>query len=298
MSTADLMQGTEEWLAARIGKITASRIGDVMAKGKGGKPSTTRANYLADLVCERTTNDPTPDVFQNWHTKRGTELEPDARNEYEIKRNVTVRTAGLVIHPQFPFSGASPDGLIGDDGLVQFKCPIPAVHLEWLTSRRVPSEHIAQMQWEMACTGAKWSDFVSYCPRFPEHRQLFVKRLLRDDALIAEIAAAVVQFNAEIEREIEKLNAIEDDADLVPVLEKSLAQAQARKAESLEITDEDLVNVGVDPRKAAEAANAFLARERARRKNYPVDEGFQQRDLEKVNRAGLVTAVKAAKENA
>jgi hypothetical protein len=196
---SDHVQGTTEWHADRCGKITASRITDVLTKPiKGKQESTTRRNYRAELVCERLTGK-VPESFQTWEMKRGTELEPFARTEYELRRSVEIQNVGFIVHPRFPFAGGSPDGLIGLDGMVQFKCPKTAIHLDWLMAGIVPMEHRAQMHWEMAVTGRKWNDFVSFDPNLPEHLQLFVKRFDRDEVAIAEIEQEVLKFNAEIE---------------------------------------------------------------------------------------------------
>lgn len=230
--TEHLEQGTAEWKDARCGKVTASRISDVLTKPrKGQKESAVRANYRAHLICELLTGRPVQDEFQTWDMKRGTELEPTARVEYELKRGVMVQTVGFVQHPRIASAGCSPDGLIGADGLAQFKCPKTATHLGWLMAGIVPVEHRPQMQFEMSCTGRQWSDFVSYEPNLPDHLQLFIVRLKRDEAAIAEIENEVVRFLAEISDIIGKLPESGEipEVNLEAQLQASIELAESRR---------------------------------------------------------------------
>lgn len=196
-------QRTEEWFAARLGKVTASRIKDVMA----GKTTAARRNYIAQLVAERLTNK-APESFTNAAMQWGTDQEPFARAAYEARTGVLVDETGLVDHPVIPNSGASPDGLVGDDGLVEIKCPNTATHMETLLTRTPDSDYIGQMQWQMACTGRKWCDFVSYDPRMPENLQLCVIRVNRDDKKIGEIEKEIIKFLAEVDEKLSKLKEI------------------------------------------------------------------------------------------
>lgn len=194
-----LEQGSPEWLEARVGTITASRAGDVIAmkkRGEGEKQE--RANYRAELICERLTGYPYPQ-FVTREMEWGSEQEPFARTAYELARGLIVDTVGFVLHPGIPGFGCSPDGLVGDDGLIQIKCPTTATHINWLRAGTVPLEHCPQMMAEMSCTGRIWTDFVSFDPRLPEHLQLFVVRFHRDDALIKTLEREVVHFRGEIE---------------------------------------------------------------------------------------------------
>lgn len=219
-------QGTQEWRDARAGNITASRISDVLTgPRKGQKESRTRANYRAQLICERLTGKAVQDEYQSWDMKLGIEREPYARAEYEIKTGTVVDLAGFIPHPTIPRSGCSPDGTIGSEGLVQFKCGKTATHIDWMMSKIVPVDHRPQMYFEMACTGRKWTDFVSYEPNLPPHLQLFIVRLERDEVAIAEIETEVQKLNAEIDEIIAKLNGPED---LTPILEQSLENAVKR----------------------------------------------------------------------
>ena len=203
-------QGTPEWLAQRLGKATASRIADVIAKTKTGY-STSRANYVAELVCERLTGAGAERVT-NAAMAWGTEKEPEARAAYEFMRNTDVRLAEFVPHPFIAMSGASPDGYVGDDGLLEIKCPITATHIKTLLSGKIADEYVVQMQWQMACTGKAWCDFVSYDPRLPAHLQMFISRVPADSARIGELEAEVKSFLAEVSDTIDKLRKLDRKA--------------------------------------------------------------------------------------
>lgn len=196
-------QGSTEWFAQRCGKVTASRVADIIAKTKSG-PSALRANYLAQLVAERLTGT-VAESYSNEAMKWGTATEPEARSVYEFALDCKVERVGFVEHQQIDMSGASPDGLVVGLGLVEIKCPNTATHIETLLGGSVPSKYVTQMQWQMACTGRQWCDFVSYDPRMPEDMRLFVKRVGRDDAAIAELEQAVRVFLVEVSGTVEKL---------------------------------------------------------------------------------------------
>lgn len=197
-------QGTPEWLQARAGKITASKIADVMAKGKSGEAAV-RRNYRAQIVTEIITGSPAGATFTNDAMRRGTEQEPYARAAYEVKRGVLVDQVGMVLHHSNDRFAASPDGIVGDEGLVEIKCPNTATHLEYLLAGDVPSDYQPQMLWQMACTGRKWCDFVSFDPRLPDHLQLFVKRMERDDKRIEEMEEHGRKFFVEVDELIDRL---------------------------------------------------------------------------------------------
>ena len=196
-------QGTAEWFAARAGRATASRIVDIMAKTKTG-PSASRTSYAAQLVAERLTGTVEPS-FSNAAMAWGTATEPQARDAYCYRQDVDVAEVGFVIHPFVGMAGASPDGLVGDDGLVEIKCPNTSTHVDTLLNDKVPTKYIVQMQWQMACTGRAWCDFASYDPRLPETMRLFVRRVPRDDAHIATLETCVAEFLAEIDATIDAL---------------------------------------------------------------------------------------------
>ena len=196
-------QGSESWFQVRIGKVTASRVADVIAKTKTGY-SATRDNYMAQLVCERLTGQK-GESFSNAAMQHGTDTEPLARAAYEAYADVLVDEVGFVPHPSIEMAGASPDGLVGTDGLLEIKCPNTATHIETLLSQGVPGKYNTQMQFQMACTGRKWCDFVSFDNRLPAELQLFVKRVPRDEVFIRLIEAEIVQFLAELDDKINKL---------------------------------------------------------------------------------------------
>lgn len=196
-------QGSAEWFALRCGKVTASRVSDVVAKTRSG-PAASRANYLAQLVAERLTGN-IAETYSNAVMQWGTDQEPEARTAYEFLRNAAVEQVGFVGHPTISMSGASPDGLVGADGLVEIKCPNTATHIETLLGQSIPGKYETQMLWQMACTGRAWCDFVSYDPRLPESMQLFVQRLDRNDTRISELEAEVVTFLAELDTTVAAL---------------------------------------------------------------------------------------------
>lgn len=198
-------QGTEAWFQIRCGRVTASRVADIIAKTKSGA-SATRANYAAQLVVERLTGN-VEASFQNGAMQWGIDKEPEARAAYRFHTDAVVVETDFVLHPSIFMAGASPDGLVGDDGLVEIKCPNSATHIETLRSEVIPEKYATQMFWQMACTGRQWCDFASYDPRFPEPMRLFVKRLPRDEARIAELETSVRDFIREVEETCSDLNA-------------------------------------------------------------------------------------------
>lgn len=196
-------QGSIAWKALRAGKVTASRVADVLSKVKSGE-SAGRKNYRMDLVAERLTGKPA-DSFTNSAMQWGTEQEPFARIAYETHKGLFVEQVPFVDHPTIEWFGCSPDGLVGEDGLLEIKCPNTTTHLEYLQEGKPPTRYIPQMMAQMACTGRKWCDFVSFDPRLPEDLQLFVVRLNWDDAYIQEMEAEVKQFLNEVEATLLKL---------------------------------------------------------------------------------------------
>lgn len=199
----ELQQGTEEWLEARLGKVTASRLSDVVAKTKSGWGAT-RANYMAELVAQRLTGT-IAQSFTNAAMQWGTDHEAEARKAYEDHRGVFVEQVGLIDHPRILMTAASPDGLVGDDGLVEIKCPNTATHIETLLGDDIDKKYLLQMQWQMACTGRKWCDFASFDPRMPEHMRLHVRRVDRDDVLIASLEKDVSDFLVEVSLKVKDL---------------------------------------------------------------------------------------------
>lgn len=196
-------QGSPEWLAQRVGKVTASRISDMMAKTKTGWGAS-RDNYAAQLVCERLTGVPA-DSYQSEAMRWGIETEPHARAAYEFRTDNTVGLCGFVDHPRIAMSGASPDGLVGDSGLLEIKCPNSATHIDTLLNAKAPAKYVLQMQWQMACTGREFCDFVSFDPRLPEEMRFWSARVYRNDATIAELEREVEIFLGEIDDTIKQL---------------------------------------------------------------------------------------------
>lgn len=203
---SEIVQGSTEWHALRIGKVTASRVADVIARTKSGWGAS-RANYMAELIAERLTGEPA-EKFTNAAMAWGTEKEPDARAAYEFFRDAQVAEVGFIEHPSILMAGASPDGLVGDAGLVEIKCPNTATHLDTLLTQAIPARYVTQMTWQMACAGRAWCDFVSFDPRLPETMSLFVKRVERDDSLIASLEKDVSDFLDELAQKLGQLNSL------------------------------------------------------------------------------------------
>ena len=204
----DVEQGSEEWKRLRVGSLGASRLQEAIARTKTGWGAS-RANLMAELVCERLTGNPS-DCFTNAAMKWGNDFEAEAREAYEFWADVDVETCGLFHHPHIEGTHASPDGLVGDDGMLEIKCPTSATHIDTLMGRTVPAKYATQMMWQLACSGRKWCDFVSYDPRMPESMRLFVRRLERNDETIAELEAAVGAFLSELDKKVMELRLLYD----------------------------------------------------------------------------------------
>lgn len=198
-----MQQRTDEWISARCGKVTASRVADVMATTKSG-PAAARKNYMMDLLCQRLTGN-VEQGFNSAAMQRGTDLEPIARSAYEVDSGVMVIEVGLVDHPSIDWFGASPDGLVNDDGLVEIKCPNTATHIEFLRTGKPDGRYVWQMMAQMACTGRKWCDFVSFDDRLPEHLQYRKVRVERCEKTIEKMETEIRSFLAELETLINEL---------------------------------------------------------------------------------------------
>jgi putative phage-type endonuclease len=199
-------QRTPDWEAARLGKATASRIADIIASTKSGYAAS-RANYAAQLISERLTG-VKAEAFESAAMRWGVEKEIEALEVYAFEEDADVTQVGFLDHPTVPMAGASPDGLVSDDGLVEIKCPLTATHIETLLGQAPPARYVAQMQWQMAVTGRLWCDFVSYDPRLPLPMRLFVRRIGRDDRMIASLEREVGTFLSEIDAVIGKLQSL------------------------------------------------------------------------------------------
>lgn len=205
-----IAQGSPEWFLQRLGKCTASRVADVIAKTKSGY-STSRENYCVELALERITGT-RQESFSNDAMKWGTDNEPLARAAYEARTGAMVDEVAMLPHPTIAMAGASPDGLLDKDGMLEIKCPNPATHARTLLSKKPDAKYVTQMMWQMACAGRQWCDFVSFDPRFPEHLQLFVTRVMRDDAAIALLEKEVSSFLSEVDSMVEQLNSMKEAA--------------------------------------------------------------------------------------
>ncbi|EBS3744083.1 exonuclease [Salmonella enterica subsp. enterica serovar Saintpaul] len=197
-------QRSPEWFAARCGKVTASRLYDVMARAKSGYAAS-RQNYMAELICQRLTGK-LEEGFTNAAMMRGTELEPVAREMYALNEfDAVISEVGLIDHPNIAGFAASPDGLVNDDGLIEIKCPNTWTHLQTLKTGTPKRQYLLQMHAQMMCTGRKWCDFVSFDDRLPPELAYFKTRINFDEVLAAEIEQEVVKFLAELETEIQNI---------------------------------------------------------------------------------------------
>lgn len=206
------LQGSPEWFAERCGKVTASRVSDLMAKTKSSWGAS-RANYMAELIAERLTGQ-VAESYTNAAMQWGQEHEQQARDAYSFYTGQDVGQAGFVPHPTIDEFGASPDGIASEDGLVEVKCPNTATHIETLIAGKIPEKYQTQMQSQMSCTGHQWVDYVSFDPRLPERLRLFTKRLLRSPETIAEIERDVHDFLNELNQRIAALELLNGKAEI------------------------------------------------------------------------------------
>ena len=203
-------QGSPEWKAMRLGKVTASRIGDIMATTKSG-PSASRENYMVELALQRVTG-VAEESFTSPAMKWGIEQEPFARMAYEAQSGEIVQEVDFIDHPSIPLCGASPDGLVGDDGLVEIKCPDSKEHLRILRDGAIKDSYMLQMLWQMECTNRKWCDFVSYDPRFPDWCNVRIVRVFRVDPQLEEIRKKVREFENDVSVTVQKIRAMKKAA--------------------------------------------------------------------------------------
>jgi len=205
-----LQQGTEEWRQARCGSVGASDAPAVVRRTKTGY-SADRESLMANKVLERITNRPI-EPFRTQAMLQGTDREPEARVMYELVRCVEVQQIGLIQHPRIDGTHASPDGLVlapggtAIAGLVEIKCPLPAKHLDTLLTETISNDHLVQMMWQLACTSHSWCDYVSFNPDFPPHMAMWIRRVHRDNARIAELEREITQFIKEVDRKVEQLS--------------------------------------------------------------------------------------------
>ncbi len=202
---ADVGQRTHSWHQARLGCVTASRIADVTARTKSGYGAA-RQTYVRQLLAERISGMPT-ETIASPAMRWGTQVEPFAVAAYEELTQTETLTASFIRHPDLEFTGASPDRLIAEDGLLEVKCPTTPKHIDTLLSGHIAERYVLQMQWQMACTGRSWCDFVSFDPRVPPDYQCFVTRVERDDEVIAWLEAEAASFLLEVEHRLDALSA-------------------------------------------------------------------------------------------
>jgi len=189
----DVQQGSEEWKTLRLGKITASRVSQVMGKS--------RQNFLAIIAAERISKQ--AESFTNAAMQWGIDTEPFAREAYEARNGVKVVQVGFCLHPTIKDAGASPDGLVGDDGLIEIKCPNTSTHVGTLIDQKAPTKYIPQIQFQMACTGRQWCDFVSFDPRIEQ--SFFQIRVERDSEYIEKMEKEVSEFLEEVDRLVNQI---------------------------------------------------------------------------------------------
>lgn len=202
-----MIQGSKEWHESRIGMVTASRIVDAIAGGRGA----TKASYMNEIITTMLTG--AQDDYTNAYMEWGIEHEPKARQLYEFRQGVEVEEVGFVAHPSIRRTGASPDGFVGDDGLIEIKCPASKTHAQFLMDGKIPRKYQLQMLWQMECTGRKWCDFVSYDPRFPAELQLIVQRVEFDEKEALQTREKVVEFIEELEILLSKIEEIKERAN-------------------------------------------------------------------------------------
>ncbi|WP_273718099.1 MULTISPECIES: lambda exonuclease family protein [Bartonella] len=201
-------QRTAQWFQARLGKVTASNIYNVISKTAKGTPTSKYEDYKIKLITERLISEASP-YYETEDMRWGIEHEEDALREYAFIYDTDVTQCGFIQHPTIKMAGASPDGLIDKDGLIEIKCPRSTTHMRFFINNEIKPEYLAQMQFQMACTERKWCDFISYDPRFAgdsSHLRMKIKRIHRDEKQIEQINQAVENFLAEIEREIQRIS--------------------------------------------------------------------------------------------
>lgn len=199
----DIKQGTDEWKQLRLGKVTASRLSDVISNGRGSAPSKTRASYMLQLAAETLTGEP-EDSFNNKYMDWGNECEPQARSMYEFDSGNDVEEVAFVIASDS--FGVSPDGLVGEDGLLEIKCPKTTTQIDRYLKGKFPTEYKAQVQGQLLATKRKWCDFVSFDPRISGAAQYFCIRVERDEEYIAELERGIEKFTTELVEMLEVLN--------------------------------------------------------------------------------------------
>jgi putative phage-type endonuclease len=205
-----MIQGSPEWFEARRGFVGASAINDVMATTKSGGEAATRRNLRARIIAERLTGI-CEESYTSTAMQWGIDNEPIARAMYEIQTGLDVEQVGFILHPTIKMTGASPDGLIGSEGLIEIKCPNTATHIDYLLGGVPPVQYHNQMLWQMECTRRNFCIFASFDPRMPEDLQLFVRRFERDEKRIEELREGVNKFLDEVNVILTKLKELQNE---------------------------------------------------------------------------------------
>ena len=197
-------QRTQEWQLARVGNLTASRFADAVAETKSGWGAS-RERYKAELICERLTGMPY-EHYRSAAMERGSFMEERARAAYSLRMDVDVVEVGFIAHPTIALSGCSPDGLVGEHGLVEIKCPDSHTHIATMLGRtKLPREYLLQMMWQLACTGRQWCDWISFDDRLEHWARFYCVRVERNNKLIEEMEAQAHTFLAEVANDVAEL---------------------------------------------------------------------------------------------
>ena len=191
MQIINCEQGSVDWHTARCGVITASCFSDILTKGRGGEPSKTRQTYMFKLAGERIRGVAT-DSFSNSYIERGHEYEDEARQLYELQTGYEVAACGFI---KSEYGGYSPDGIVGDDGIIEIKTKSAHLQIEILLAGKVPAIHTAQIQGGLLVSGRNWCDFISYCPGLP----IFIERVLPDAEYIKNLKLELAIFENELQ---------------------------------------------------------------------------------------------------
>jgi YqaJ-like viral recombinase domain len=224
----DCVQGSKAWLECRLGCVTSSRVAAAISflkrQSKNGGPgdeTAARRNLRFELVSELETGVASEHYVSRW-MEEGKEKEPLARAAYEIAKDVNCDQIGFAFHASIKMAGASPDSLVGNDGLAEYKCPRTSTHIGYILGGVVPVEYRPQMYWQIACLEREWCDFVSYDPSIKKAaNRIFIRRLFRDDAIIKEMEKQVEIFNAEVQ-EMQEMIAKLDEGYIERQLKRSL----------------------------------------------------------------------------
>ena len=195
----ECQQGSPEWFAARLGKVTTSCFSEATAAGQ----RVTLKKYMIKLIAERMTGQP-EDGYTNATMQRGAEVEAQAREYYELLNDCRVREVGFIERDEY--IGASPDGLVGTDGMLEIKCPFSSTHIRYIIEKRLPPAYRKQVQGQLWVAERKWVDFVSYDPRVHQ-KPYFCERVYRDEGDIKELQIKIYMFVADMKKIIEQLTA-------------------------------------------------------------------------------------------